>query len=499
MTYSIKIILIISLTLINTNSLLSFDPSIFNVLDRSHEYKIRIYFFITYPSCTGCTENINTVIRKYSKSDNIEIAGFISSSDNNIDDKFFKQRYDWNFKIINDMMGIYYQYYKIRKANSLILLDNDGRLLKFIEFNYNPISEIDSIVKQSDLKNSTIENRITDDKIIKSRDKDYLGDNYYLPLWSAKTKKFFLQGVTDKKLIVADSNANVIDIVDFSMIIKFNSPIFRSFSWLIPDSLIIAHCSGIGFEDGKQITKNLLLVYNISDNVYRQIDSQKLLDCMKSYDLKVNYFDNKLILLFNYFSFFVPTAYDTIKPILLVDTVGNKISECGYLPSIYRKHKIRQIYGIFLDFNDNNIFVHYSYSNQIYKYDKNFNNYDTINLEQSPFIRLPAIDYPIVFNPKEILKFANKISIFYDFKYNEISKQFILYFENRESPEGNTDLNSPLIKYSNYFAVFNYNGKLVNVFKIKDRMLRIISFSGNEVTYAVSLQNRIHIKKINFD
>lgn len=494
---SIRIALLL-FSLMGACSLYSQNETHFNVIDRSKEFRLRIYFFITYPSCTGCIDNINTVLSSFKNEEDIEFAGFISSSDNKIDTKFFKDKYNWDFNLVNDMLGIYYQYYKIRKSNSLLILDGDGNLVSRIEFTSNPLPEIEKIIKKYPRKLTPKEYNLINDKIITKDGKELIGDNYYKTLYSNKLNKYFLMGVTNSKLIISGIDGIATDLIDLKRIMQFMSPTINSFSWLIQDSIIIGKSFGSEFNNEKQVPKDVTFFYDVINNSYwvKVITNDKLSSYF--YAIYGNKLNSTLICSYNYFYNPKQINSNSIKPLTVIDTNGIILKECGFKSDIYSKYKIDDIYGIFLDFSSKNIFAYQSYSNKILKFDGSFNVMDSIELKNSNNVKLPKSDYPKDFISKDILKFANSISIFYDFKYNENNDRFLFYYEDRNSPESSSDLYSPLIKYVDYFAIYDSNGNIVKEFRIPDRHLRILRFENDTITYLVSIQNKLHIKTIKY-
>jgi len=470
----------------------------YNVLDRKKEYRLRIYFFMTYPSCTGCTENINTVLSGLKNEDDIEFGGFISGDNNNIDLKFFKDKYKWDFKLVNDIMGMYYQYYKINKANSLIVLDNNGNLVSRIEFTKNPYPEIEQILgKYPKLKHQQ-DVKIFDDKIIRNDDGEIIGDNYYTSLHSDKMKKSCLMGSSDSKLVIVDSNGIAQNIINLKTLFTFYNPAINEISWLFPDSIIVGKCSGIPFAEGGK--SDVLFFVDIINNTFWEKKITQENEAISNSFVFGNNFNQNLIFSTQYYHNPKKKDIKTERPLIVTDTNGKIIKCFGYRPDIYSKLELNGLYRIFLAEGASYIFAYQTLGTKILKFDENMNIIDSIELKTPSNLRIPTTNYPKDEPREEFMKtliaLGNTFSFVFDFFLDKKSGRFVFFYENRDAPAGTTDLYSPLIKYSDYLTVYDTNGNLISEVKIPDRRVSIISLDNNKLTYLASIQNRLHIKTI---
>lgn len=460
-----------------------------------------MYFFTTIPNCKSYLSNLEDIVKRINADSNeIEIIGFVSGvTDEGL--ASLKKEKGWNFQVLNDPLGLYHNYFNIKVTNSIILLDNNGKILSKLNFSkYYELENIESIIKKLLKKNMNKDYIIVDefkvDKIIKNESIEM--DDYYHSIYSAKNNSFFLFAVSNLHILVVNNKGHISTKKD----IEVANPIYPgiySVCWLQQDSTILIHLLDLIIENGQQKVKCKFFEYDVVENILSEI----LIEQIEYENIEKIYFNpynNDLLYFVRYSNIkSTPESLPDISPLNHINLGGTKRSSDGVISDIYRKLNLINYFDGFIAISTKSIYMLQLYSNQITAYDQKYNFYEIINIKNAANLRRTIYGYSINRDIRNKLRVLNNSSIYTGFFYDSDNEIFAVIFKNYSIPEDSQDFRNPDTKLENFLLVVDKNGNVIKECKIPEINIRPFEFRNNTLKYLVTGNREIIIKEIRLE
>ncbi len=486
--------------------------SILPKFDTTNYYDARLYFFLTYPSCSVCINDMDLlyqIVKSTYNNRSIEIVGIINGpTPSSVID--IAKANKWEFTTLSDALNVYSKEFKIKSHNSFLLLNNNGNLIQSGEFATptfnldNILSDINKLIKERKEHNNTNSNNsIQEIKNIeiKLKGESIISPNGQSCLYSEKYNKFIIYENSQVRLLIADTNGNVEKEYNIKNIFHFSNPSLINMNFEKNGDKIINHFVIVPQNDDSPLNSNWhkIIEYDILKDILKLV-SLPYIDSLPSDELNgqiyANTFDNGFIL-----TGITNNNSTNTTTLSLLNNKGYLIKKAGKLASPYIKLHLNSLYREFLISDNNNYYSWQNGDSIINKFDKNFNIINSVELSFANSRRLTKMPEPTIIskNDASMTTFLNNTSLSWSFAIDKVKNHFLTLIRNYTFPKGVTELFSPYAKNEYFLNIFNENGKLISDdILLKDKSPTIIYFNNNKIFVSCNDYDKIQIKLYKF-
>lgn len=431
------------------------------VLDKAENFDARIYVFIDINSCEAYEKNISTIYNIFSNYKLEFVVIYYKMNEISIKNKIIEN--NWKFKVISDEYGIYKDFYNIKYFPTIIITDNNGKLLEKCkltgaEFNIKKSKELIEKNIDTTLKSRIIINlkEIKRFNIYNDNTK-MLSSEFRNIIFNQKLNQYFLRNSNKCPIYIIDSTGKVIDFLDRKSNPEFECyfPYF-GFSWAIQDSILFLYDMNSKFKASfqffdvfkKELSESKEIIIN--KNTHRDNSS-----------IENNFNTNKNRIILTHFSsgeenFFLKN-YDTT--LFVYDTNGIFLFSFGNPDSIYQKFKISDRFMEMICFDDSgNIYSIQNFSKNLKYWDQNGNLIKKFVLDFSNYRDLNC-DISAKLTTAEAIDVWNKISTTWFLKRDNKNGNILVGYRNMTYPPGVLDFFSDEAKREVYLHIINKDGE----------------------------------------
>ncbi len=439
---------------------------IVEVIDKNANYHLRIYVFADFSICKIYKLNIARLTKRL-KSDNINFIVFLNSVNQKNANKI-REKYDWNCKIIGDEYNIYKAYYKIKSQATMIILNNEGKILEAGKIGGIGTKRIKELIEENKVDIKKPKNYKSHLKEIKRIDIKYkdgtnlLSGWYRSVLYDDESNRFLVRANRQCDIYVADSSGLIIDTINKSKYSNYNCFMPSPFSWAWDDSVLFLYHMNYR-------AKRFYQFYNLKSKKLSESKTFKIKKrgTRNRHSLHGKFWtNNNVFLLFynnrpenkNESENFILDSTD--RTIYAYDISGNEIAAFDSPDSPYLKYKISDwfVENVAQD-ERNNLLSIQNYSNKLKFWNRSFElrKVQEINLGE-PFRKI-NFDFNDSLSKEDVNNIWNNISFTYSLLYDKKNQHSLIAYCNDSIPEGVFDMSSDKIKKRMYLVISNADGE----------------------------------------